>query len=459
MTRLRHRLTAAAAAASLLAGLAAPAYAQSESGSASLARIRDAEIESNLRTWATPVWVAAGLDPNQVQIILVNQNVINAFVAGGLNIFLYAGLLMQSDSANQVTGVIAHETGHIAGGHLARMSDALQNAQIIQILGMILGAAAIAVSRNAEAGTTGMAAGTDLAVRNLLSFSRTQERSADQAGVTFLEHSGQSARGLLEFMRKLEGQEFMNAWRQDPYLRTHPLTQDRIDFIAHFLETSKYANAAPRAGYVEQHARMRGKLNGFLLPAARVFQHYKEGDNSVEARYARSIAYHRESKEQEANKLIDSLLAEHPDDAFYNELKAQFLFEAGKVADAIAPYRKANQEFPHNALLESELAQALVETADQRYNAEALSNLNEASSLENDDPMTWRLLAVVYGRQGDEGRTALALAEQSYAEGRYIDARGQAKRAQQILPYGSPGALRAQDIEQAADKAYKDSKK
>ncbi len=458
MTCLRRRATAAVALASLLAALATDVRAQSETGSASVARIRDAEIESDLRTWATPVWVAAGLDPQQVQIVLVNQDVINAFVAGGLNIFIYAGLLIQSDSANQVAGVMAHETGHIAGGHLARMSDEIQNAEIIQILGLVLGAAAAVATGRGDAAAAGLGAGSDMAVRNFLSFSRTQERSADQAGVTFLERSGQSSRGLLEFMQKLQSQEFINAWRQDPYLRTHPLTQDRIDFIAHFIETSKYTNAPPRPGYVEEHARMRGKLIGFLWPVARVFQRYKENDASIEARYARSIAYHRQSRDQEALKLIDGLLAEHPDDAFFNELKGQFLFEAGRVADAIQPYEKANKEFPHNSLIESELAQVMVETGDQRYNAEALANLTEASGLDKDDPLTWRLLATVYGRQGDQGRTALALAEQCYAEGRFGEARAQAKRAQQILPYGSPGGLRAQDIEQASQKAIKDAK-
>jgi predicted Zn-dependent protease len=458
---LLRRLSASVAIAGLVFGLAGQAYGQSESGGTELGRIRDAEIEGYLSTWATPVWRAAGLDPQQVDIVIVNDKQINAFVAGGLNIFIYAGLLMQSDSANQVIGVMAHETGHIAGGHLARMDDAIQNAQIIQILGMILGAAAVAASRGqaAGAGMAGMSAGTDIAVKNFLSFSRTQERSADQAGVTFLEQSGQSSRGLLEFMQKLENQEFLAAAHQDPYLRTHPLTQDRIDFITHFNETSKYANAPPRPGYVEEHARMRGKLIGFLWPISRVFQRYKDTDNSVEARYARSVAYHRESRDDLALKLVDSLIAEHPDDPFYNELKGQFLFEAGKVKDAIGPYEKANTGLPHNGLLETELAQVLVETGDQRYNDQALAALNEAVTREKDDPLTWRMLAIVYGRQGKEGETALALAEQFYADGHYKQARAEAKRAQQLLAYGSPGGVRAQDIEQAADKAAKDAQR
>lgn len=439
----------------LLGGNAA--YAAGEPG---LPRIRDAEIEHYLRQWATPVWQVAGLDPNQVQIVLVGENQINAFVAGGLNIFIYTGLLVQSDNAGQVIGVMAHETGHIAGGHLARMGDAIENAQIVQILGLVLGAAAAAASGGrGDAGLAGIGAGATAAQQSFLSFSRTQERSADQAGVNFLEASHQSARGMYEFMKKLQGQEFLSAQRQDPYLRTHPLTQDRVDFIDHFLQSSKYANAPWPPAYAEEHARMRGKLIGYLWPVARVFQRYKETDKSVEARYARSIAYHREAHENEALKLIDSLLAERPDDPFFNEQRAQFLFESGKVREAVAPYQKANQLFPHNSLIETELAQAMVETNDPRYETEALTALNEAVTVEQDNPLTWRMLAVIYGRRGDEGRASLAIAEQAFAEGRYVDARGQAKRAQKLLPAGSPGAIRAQDIEQAATKALKDSKR
>ncbi|HLI10632.1 MAG TPA: M48 family metalloprotease [Alphaproteobacteria bacterium] len=424
-----------------------------------ISRIRDAEIESYLRAWATPVWEAAGLDPQQVSIVLVNEPVINAFVAGGLNIFIYAGLLIDSDSANQVVGVMAHETGHIAGGHLARMGEAIQKAEIAQILGMIVGGVAAAATGNiGNAGMVAMQGGSGLAMQNFLSFSRTQERSADQAGVNFLERTGQSSRGLLEFMQKIQREEFSAGIHEMPYLRTHPLTQDRIDFLEHFLETSKYGNVKDSPERVEQHARMRGKLIGYLWPIARVFQRYKDGDNSIEARYARSIAYHREAREQQALQQIDSLLAERPNDPFFNEQKAQFLFEAGKVNEAIAPYQKANRLFPHNPLIETELAQAMIETGNPRYQSEAADLLNDAVAKEQDDPLTWHLLAVVYGRQGDEGRASLALAEEAFADGNYVDAKGQAKRAQKLLPVGSPGALRAQDIEQQAQDAIKNAK-
>jgi predicted Zn-dependent protease len=431
---------------------------ESGGGASSISRIRDAEIEADILEWTTPVFKVAGLDPKAVNIVLINDPQINSFVAGGLNIFIYTGLLVRTDNANQIVGVEAHETGHIAGGHLARMNDELEKAEIIEIISMLAGIAVAATAGSGEgnAGGAVIGAGQSLAVRNLLAFSRTQEASADQAGTTFLEESHQSARGLLEFMKKLQGEEFRAAYRQDPYLRTHPLTQDRITFLENVVEHSKYSDAPEPAAYVEEHARMRGKLIGFLSPIPEVFQHYKPSDNSIEARYARAAAYHRDGHEAEAMQQVESLLAERPDDPFFNELKGQFLFESGKVNAAIAPYQKANSLYPRNSLIETEMAQTMVESGDPRYNQAAVAALDDAVTREQDDPLTWRLLAIIYGRQGDEGHTALALAEEAYADGRFQDAKGQAARAQTLMPAGSPGNIRAKDIEDQAARKIKD---
>jgi predicted Zn-dependent protease len=458
---VRRRSSAAllAAAALLLRALGPSlAWAQESGDSSGISRVRDAEIESYIREWTTPVFRVAGLDPKAVNIVLINDSQINSFVAGGLNIFIYTGLLTKTQNANQVVGVEAHETGHIAGGHLARMSDEIQTAEIIEIISMIAGMGA-AVGAGAGAGNAGPAvigAGEGLAERNFFRFSRTQEASADQAGATFLEESHQSARGLLDFMKMLQGEEFRAAYRQDPYLRTHPLTQDRVTFFENIVAHSKYSDAPDPSEYAEQHARMIGKLIGFLSPVPEVFRRYKLSDKSIEARYARGAAYHRDGREEEAMREIGSLLAERPDDPFFNELKGQFLFESGKVKESVAPYVKANQLFPRNSLIETEMAQSMVESNDPSYVPAAQAALDDAVTREQDDPDSWRLLAIIYGRQGDVGHTALALAEEAYADGRFQDAKGQAKRAVGILPAGSPGAVRAQDIEDQASRKIKD---
>lgn len=433
------------------AGAAPPASAMSF--------IRDAEIENYLRQWEMPVWTAAGLDPESMHIYLINSNEINSFVAAGQNIFIYTGLLLRADNANQVIGVMAHETGHVAGGHLARMSDAMEKATIPAIVGLVLGAATAVATGNGDALRAGASAGQSIAERTFLSFSRTQERSADQAAATFLEQTGQSARGLLQFMEKLQQQEYLAGVHMDPYLLTHPLTQERIDFFERDVAGSKHPTIVETPARQEQFTRLLGKLAGFLQPTAQVFQRYKESDTGIGALYARAVAYHRMGQDADALKIVDGLLASKPDDPYVNELKGQFLFEGGKVAASVPYYRSANRMLPHNSLLETELAHSIIETGDHRFDAEALAALKDASGRDDENALTWRLLATIEGRQGNMPQATLDLAEEFYAEGRFREAKGEAIKAQKLLPNGSPGYLRAQDIETTADQAIKDARR
>lgn len=447
-------LLAAIAALGIVAGAGAAARAQSEAGGG-VTQIRDAEIEQYLRQWELPVWKAAGLDPDALHIILISDNQINSFVAGGQNIFIYTGLLTRSDNANQVIGVMAHETGHVFGGDLARMSDAIRKAQIAQIIGMIAGAAAGVATGSGSPATAGMAIGSSFAERNFLSFSRSQEGAADKAATDFLNQTGQSPRGLLQFMRKIQSEETGLGIHETPYLTTHPLTQDRIDALEHDVAVSKYADAREPAAYKEQHARMVAKLVGFIAPPSEVFEKYPESDTSVAARYARAIADHRMSNDAQALRLADGLIAQSPNDPFFQELKGQFLFESGHVAESVAPYQRADQLLPRNALIESEMAQAMIESGNAAYDRKALDALNDSAAKEPDNPLTWRLLATIYGREGKENEAILATAEQEFAKGNYKEAKGRAHYVARRFPFGSPGALRAQDLEQAAAEAIR----
>jgi predicted Zn-dependent protease len=320
-----------------------------------------------------------------------------------------------------------------------------------------VGAAAGVLGGQSGAMATGAGAGAMTSLHTFLSFSQTQERSADQAAVTFLDRTGQSPRGLLEFMQKLQSYEFVNGIEEIPWLMTHPLTQDRIDFLAHSLQNSKYADAPEPPDYKEEHARMLGKLIGFLWPTARVFQKFPESDTSDEAVYARAIAYHRMSNEDQAQAGVDALLKKAPNDPYYHELKGQFYFEAGKVAESVGPYQAANRELPNNPLIETEMAQAMIESGNAQYDDAASVALHDAAIGDPDNPDTWHFLATVDGKRGDLNDAALDLAEQAYAEGNYKSARAQAKHAETLFPAGSRGAIRAQDIQQASDDALKNA--
>jgi predicted Zn-dependent protease len=441
--------------ASLLAlSLAPPA----DAANGRITFIRDAEIETIIASYATPLFSAAGLpDPSAVRVYLIQDDSINAFVAGGMNLFIYTGLLTKAERPNQLIGVLAHETGHIAGGHLARLPEALRTATIEAIVACVLGLGGAAAS-----GQPGLASicqlGSHIGTQSLLSFTRTQESAADQAGLSYLEATGQSARGTMEFLRLLSQQEALLSAQQDPYMRTHPLTRDRIDAVLGHIQRSRFSDAPDRPEYVAGFKRMQAKLRGYIEPLARVLQRYPESDQSLEARYARAIAYYRPGQLnlRKALDLVDGLIAEHPDDPYFQELKGEILLKgSGRARDALPYYEASVRGAPHSPLLRLQLAMGQIATEDPNLVKSAITELEGVVREEPRNREAWHQLSIAYGRDGQLPMAALALAEKAAAtsgESARKQAKQQAQRAMQGLPEGSPAWLRAQDIYNQMDR-------
>ena len=427
-----------------VASFTAPAQAQ-------LAFIRDAEIESIIRSYASPLFEAAGLDAQSVNVHIVNDKKINAFVAGGKKLFINTGLLLAAKNSNQVIGVIAHETGHIAGGHLARTHEVLKSANAATILSYVLGAAAI-VAGSPDAAIAIIAGGGAVSQQTFLKYSRGQEQAADQHAVTSLDRTGQSARGLLEFLEVLEGQEVLIASRQDPYLRTHPLVRGRVNFVRNHVENSPYSAALPTDLQEAQFARMIAKLQGFLNPRE-AFRAYPDEDKSLAGRYARAIAHYRRPDLDPALQEIDALLADYPEDGYFHELKGQILFENGRIGEAVKSYGHAVEILPNEPLIRVGLAQAMIERGDGKTLEEAVEQLEVAVRQDAENPQAWQLLSIAYGRTDRIGMSSLASAERAILVDDYQQAIAFAHRADSLLPAGAPGQLRAQDIEFAAKQA------
>ncbi|MEE8189432.1 MAG: M48 family metalloprotease [Kiloniellales bacterium] len=412
--------------------------------------IRDAEIENIIRTYATPLFQAAGLSPKAIDVYLIRDPQLNAFVTPGLNMFIHTGLLMRAENPSQVIGVIAHETGHLAAGHTATRKEELRRAENSVIASYIIGlGAAIATGRPELAGVA-IAGGQDIALKGLLSYTRSQESAADQAAVRLLNGTEQTPRGMLEFMRILGGQEALLSNNQDPYLRTHPLARDRIDFLERQVRLSPYRNKPARPEFIALHARMLAKLIGYLQPLDQVLRSYPESDQSLAGRYARAIANYYKADISLAFKLTDGLIAERPEDPYFHEFKGQMLFESGRIAEALPEYETAVRLLPDSPQLRLALAQAQIEMNDPALDKAALKNLDETLRHEPRNAFAWRLAAVAHGRGGDVGMTALALAERALARRKGAEAREQAVRAQKILAEGSPAWLRAMDVEKQA---------
>lgn len=435
----------------LLLGPLAPQRAAAQQ----LQLIRDAEIENTIRIYATPLFQAAGLSPQGIKLYLVKDRALNAFVAGGLNMFINTGLLIETRDPGEVIGVIAHETGHIAGGHLARSGPIMEQTTAALIATYLLSLGAALATGESAAGAAVLSGGQDLALRNLLQYTRTQESAADQAAVNLLKATQQSPRGLMTFMESLSGQEVLQTSNQDPYLRTHPLTQERIDFLQQAMRESPYANKPTDPELVRLHERMRAKLIGFLNPLDQVLRSYPESDKRLPARYARAIAYYRVPDIEKALAETEALLQERPNDPYFRELKGQMLLEHGRVAEAVPEYEAAVRALPESAQIRQALARAQIALDTREADRAALENLTVTLAAEPNNAGAWRLAAVAHGRLGDQGMTALSLAEAALARGKYQEARERAEHAVGLLPANSASWLRAQDLRNEADRRLK----
>jgi len=407
--------------------------------------IRDAEIENTIRNYAKPLLLAAGLEPSSIRIHIIRNNSLNAFVAGGQQIFINSGLILKSKKVTQIAGVLAHEIGHISGGHLIKSATARKDISSISLLGALLGGVAVMAGRP-DAGSAAIQLGSHMGIKNFLSFSRTQESAADQAALRFLEETQQSAKGMLEFLEVLEDQELLSARNQDPYVRTHPLNRDRINTIRYHLNKSKFTDKAASKNKKASHARIRAKLFGFTQTFTQTLKEYPEEKNTLEAVYARSIAYYRRPNTPKAIKLVDKLIARKPNDPYFHELKGQIYFENGKIDLALTSYQTSADLSPNSALLRSQLAQAQIEKNEPTFLKLAIKNLLYSINKDGTRPYVWRQLGIAYGRLGIKGKSARALAEEAILVGRNKQAIQIAERAKKNLKTGSPIWLRADDI-------------
>jgi predicted Zn-dependent protease len=445
-----RRALALVTAVALAAG-GVPAHAQ-QRGKGGPPLIRDAEIEQLLRDYTRPILQAAGLGKQNIQVVIINDRSFNAFVADGHRIFINAGTLMMSERPNEVIGVLAHETGHIAGGHLARMREQIAQANTQAIVGLLLGVGAmVAASRSSTpgAGDIGMAAlqaPQAMIMNTLLAYVRTQEDQADRAGVKFLTATGQSAKGMYDSFKRLADQILYSTHSIDPYMQTHPMPAERVAALEGLARASPYWDKTDPPALQHRHDMMRAKLYGFMDRPETVARRYPASDTSLPARYARAIAAYRFADPRSAVAQIDALIQEQPKNPYFHELKGQALLEAGKAAEAVAPLRQAVKLAPNPSLIQIVLGQALIEAGTKGNSGEAVALLEAALKNEPESYDAYSQLAMAYGQKGDIARADLASAQAAFERGDLPAARQLAARAKTRFPIGSPGWVKADDI-------------
>ena len=441
----RRPLIGAVVGGAAMVGVLLAPVSQAAAQDGPISLIRDTEVEAILHKDADPIFRAAGIDPKAVTIYIVGDEELNAFVSGGQNLFVFTGLIAKTKTPNQLTGVIAHETGHMAGGHLVRGAEGEKQELATYLLTMGLGVlAAVAGSPDAAAGL--LYSSGYFAALTGAGFTRTQEASADQAAITYLEKAGESGKGIVDFFDNFRYEEVFENARRYKFFQDHPITSERI--------AARQVRAAqqPHYGVVDtpeaqaEHEVMVAKLKAFEDLPAQTLLDYPETDTSYPARYARAIAYYRDLQTDRALKLTDALIAEQPNNPYLWELKGQTLFESGRPAEAEPAHRRSVELMPEAPLLRMNLAQTLLAEENPQKLDEAVAELHHAINVEPDNAAVWMLMAQAYDRKGQPGMARLASAEQEFALGQLADAKVFAMRARHQLPKNSPEWRRATDI-------------
>ena len=447
-----RKFTAIATAVALVVAPVA-AFAEEEKG---LPILRDTETEQLLRDYSRPILRAAGLERQNIQVVIINQNVFNAFVADGRRIFVNHGALLQSETPNQIIGVLAHETGHLAGGHLARMREQLAQAQTQMIIAMLLGVGAMAAGARSNnqyggggltnAGAAAISGPQNMILRSLLSYQRQQEESADRAGVKYLTATGQSAKGMYETFKRFTNESLFAAHGADPYYQSHPMPAERVAALEEIARTSPYWDKKDDPALQLRHDMMRAKISGFLERQDTVYRRYPLSDTSLPARYAHAIATYLHGDLRNALGQIDGLIQTQPNNPYFHELRGQALLEGGRPAEAIVPLRRAVQLSNNAALIEMLLGQALVATDNKAYTDEAIGILRNAVAREPEAPLGYMQLAMAFGKKGDLAEADLASAQAAFLRGDNKTARDLASRAKTRFAVGTPGWVKADDI-------------
>lgn len=430
--------------------VAQPAQAQSI--------LRDAETEALLNDMSKPLILAAGLSPKDVKIVLLQDDSINAFVAGGQTVYIHSGLIEAADNVNQVQGVIAHELGHVADGHAVLQDAGAKPALAVLLLSLALGAAAIAAG-SPEGGGGIIAAGQQAAQGKFLAFSRVTEATADASAAKYLQTAGISGRGFLEFFKKLQNQEYRYGYTNiDPYAQTHPLSGERITTLSNTLQESPAWAAKTDPSLDERFKRIKAKLSGYIQEPQRTLTQYPPSNQSLPAHYARAYAYHKGGYPEKADAETQALVAAKPHDPYFLEIRGQILLEAGKPREALVPLREATEISGYQPLIATTFGHALIATEDKANYPEAIRVLRQAVARDDENPFAWYQLGTVYEMQGDQARALLATAERASLTGDVRTAVISARGAMQGLPPNSVDWIRAQDIALTSQNQIDDSK-
>ncbi len=410
--------------------------------------VRDAEIEGLVKDYTSPIFRAAGLGKGAVDVYLIHNPSFNAFVTDR-RMFLHTGALMQAQSPNEIIGVIAHETGHVTGGHLVRLRDRIERASALAAVGVLLGAGAMATGGELgnAAGQAIIRGGQSTLMRSMLSYQREDEVSADRTAVTLLDKTGQSGAGMLRTFKQMSSNDLFASSRPDPYVRSHPLPRERLALLETIISQSpNYSKKDPPALQL-RHDMMRAKIAAYSGGQGAVQQLFRDNPSSAAARYGTGISQFLSGRTDSALKIINDLIREQPGNAYLYEMKAEILLRAQKPAESVAPMKKALQLDPYDSgLLRIQYGQILLETGSEANIREAIKQIKTGLARDPQTLSGYNFLARAHSLLGEDSLALAATAEGRFLVGNYKEAKQFARRAQANLTTNSPQWVRMQDI-------------
>lgn len=449
---VRPFVRAGKALATMTLGVAMLASTTAQSFAQGVPVVRDAEIEALVRDYSRPIFKAAGLSKAGIQIVLVNDKSFNAFVAGR-RMFINTGALMQAETPNEIIGVIAHEAGHLAGGHQQRLRDQLERAKTMAIIAGLLGAGAIVAggasdNRGLAGAGIGLATGgSEVARRSLLSYQRGEEMAADRSAITYLDATGQSGKGMLATFKRFQSALSLSGARVDPYRVSHPMPQDRISNLQTLIERSPNYGKADSAALQQRHDMMRFKIAAYTQGQAAASRMIAKNPGTLAAKYGDAQVTYLYGNLRSAQSKADALVKAQPGNPYFHELRGDILMKVGRPKEAAAAYGKAIQLDPaKSGLLPVMQGQALLAIGTPDAVKQAVAQINKGLERDRENISAYRYLAQAQGMLGNVAEAELATAEGHYYSGAYRDAAVFAARAQTRLKPGSPAWLRAQDI-------------
>jgi len=418
---------------------------------AGISIIRDDETEKLLKEITDPIIRAVGLDSDSIEIVIVNDPSINAFVSGGQRIFIHTGLIAEADDVSTVIGVLAHEAGHIKGAHIIQKGSDYEKANYGAIAGYVLGLGSVLAGAPAEAGLAISSASQNIAMRNLLSYSRDYENAADTVALEVCKKIGVTPRGLVNLLRKIQSEQKISGDIVDKYMLTHPVSEERIKYIENYIKKHPEIDKKPAEEIQKKFLMVKAKIYGFLYSSKKTKQIY-QGKTTDEALYALSVIKHREAKFSESDNYLNQLIARYPSNYYFYELRAQFLFERGKVDQSISEYRKVLIKLENSVLIRLKLANALLNKKDAASYQEAVSQLKAALLSEPRNISLTNQLGLAYGKLGNLGTSYLYFAESSIIAKNLNNAKFYLQKAERYINKASPEFIKLTELKNELDR-------